>query len=149
MARNVGEVAHDMITLAELQYSLLRLDAIEWLNRSKIAIILLVVGGIVALGTMPVLLATLAYTIFDLTSLPLSASFGIAALTGLLAAGLLGILGYRTLVRAPNVFSRSQNEWSNNLNWVKQSFRHADTDAPHYSATGNGTSQTHPPSRRI
>jgi len=56
----VGEVTHDIVSLAELQFELLRIDCREGLKRLLVPVALLLLAGIVALGTTPIVLILVA-----------------------------------------------------------------------------------------
>ena len=56
----MGELTHDIVSLAELQFELFRIDCREGLKRMLIPVALLLFAGIVAVGTVPIALMFIA-----------------------------------------------------------------------------------------
>ena len=53
VAKGMGELTHDIVSLVELQFELFRVDCREGLRRILIPVVLLLFAGIVAVGTVP------------------------------------------------------------------------------------------------
>ncbi|HUG89712.1 MAG TPA: phage holin family protein [Planctomycetaceae bacterium] len=119
---NVGDFAHDVLTLGELQGRLLLVDLREARNRALRPLVLGVVGVVLLLSSFPVLLLGLAWLI-ALTGLPLWASLLIAAAIGVAVSGVLGWFAWRTIRTTFAVFERSRDEFSQNLTWIKSVLR--------------------------
>ena len=60
VAKGMGELTHDIISLAELQFELFRIDCREGLKRMLVPVAMLLVAGIVAVGTVPIALIFIA-----------------------------------------------------------------------------------------
>jgi len=119
VARSAGELLSDLVTLAELQGRLCMVDAQEGLSRLLWPAIVLAVGIVIALGSVPVALAALALALVEIARVTYAQAFGIALLVGIvLAAGLCGA-GVAALRHWSNVFNRSRTEWRQNLKWGK------------------------------
>ncbi len=136
VARNIGDFAHDVLTLGELQMELLKVDTSDCLARLIKPVILLAVAVVCSLGCVPVALMTLAY-VFVAAGLSMWQAFLCATICGLAIAAMTGWIGWRSLIRSPIDFTRSKNEFASNFQWVKQvvtthrSSRHAPGNPPH------------------
>lgn len=123
VARSTAEFLHDITTLAELQGSLFVVDLKEGVRKLVVSTVLVVLGSILALGTVPILLATVALLITHFTELPLVCTFGIATLIGLVLAALLAIPAMFAIKKNVWMFDRSRDEWLRNLQWAKDAMR--------------------------
>ncbi|QDT50447.1 phage holin family protein [Symmachiella dynata] len=118
VARNVGQFAHDVVSLAELQAELLKVDAEDYLKRTAKPLIALAITLVVALGCVPMALATLALGLVQ-AGLQTWLAFLIATVTGLIIASLSGIAGWLWMGKSFNAFRRSKQEFRSNLTWIK------------------------------
>jgi hypothetical protein len=119
---NVGDFAHDVLTLAELQTRLLLVDVSEARTRALRPLVFGVVGVVLLLASFPVALFGLA-ALLELTGLPAWASLLIAAFIGLAVSGVLGLLAWRTIRTTFAVFNRSRDEFLQNLARIKSTLR--------------------------
>lgn len=120
MTGGISELAHDVVTLAELQLKLMRLDVQESARRMVGPIVGLVVAGVVAMGCVPVLLMGLAYGLAETTTLSLAGGALVAGVIGLLLAGLSAYLAWRRLRCCSVQLDRSRKELTQNVNWIMQ-----------------------------
>lgn len=118
-ARGMGDLAHDIMSLAELQFELFRLDCREALQRIRTPASLLLLAGIVAIGTVPVALILVAEFLTQAAGLSRTAAFSIATLGGFLVAAGLGVVGWSFLRRVARVLERSREELTRNMTWIK------------------------------
>jgi len=117
--RGMGDVAHNVLALSELQAELFRLDAREAVTRLVVPIVLLAAAGAIALETIPVLVLLLAQVLVVAASLPTWLAMLIAVLVGFAAAAIVGFAGWH-LLRAPfRAFQRSRDEFRRNVEWLK------------------------------
>jgi hypothetical protein len=116
----MGELTHDIVSLAELQFELFRNDCREGLNGLLVPVVLLLLAGIVAAGTVPVALILLAELLAQAVGLSRAAAFSVAALGGFIAAATLGVVGWSRIRGAGRVFQRSRQELTRNMTWIKQ-----------------------------
>ena len=119
VAKDMGELTHDMMSLAELQFELVRNDYRAGMKGLLVPIVLLLVAGIVALGTAPIALLLMAEILIQVAGLSRVSALSIAALGGLIVAVVLGVVGWSQLRGVGRVFQRSREEWIRNLNWIK------------------------------
>lgn len=120
MSRNLADLLHDLIALAELQWQLVMVDLEEGRSKSIVPLILLVLGAVLGLSTLPVALLTAGWLLVNLAGMSEHAAFSIVTVSGfLLSAGALWI-GYRLLSNALNVLGRSRSELQENLRWIKR-----------------------------
>ena len=119
VAKDMGELTHDLVSLAELQFELFRNDRRKGLKGLLLPIALLLFAGIVAAGTVPVALMFLAEFLAHAAGLSRAAAFAIAALGGFIVAAALGVTGWSRIHGVARVFQRSREELTRNMNWIK------------------------------
>jgi hypothetical protein len=123
VAKGMGELAHDIVSLAELQLELFRIDCREGLKRMLVPVALLLVAGIVAAGTVPIALILVAEFLVQAAGLSRAAAFAIAALGGFIVAVAMGIVGWSCIRRVVRVFTRSREELTRNMTWIKHALK--------------------------
>ena len=123
VAKGVSELTHDIVSLAELQFELLRIDCREGLQRMLVPVALLLAAGTVAVGTVPIALIFLAEFLVRAAGLSRGSAFSVAALSGLLVAAALGVAGWFYLRRVVRVFERSREELARNMTWIQQALK--------------------------
>ncbi|MCA9154751.1 MAG: phage holin family protein [Planctomycetales bacterium] len=122
--QNVSALAHDLITLCELQFQLLMWDIKDGKSRVVKAAIMLGIAGVLALGALPVLVMASGYGLraaWD--DLPLWAAMLIPAATLICIAGIMAWIGANKISQATDVFQRTQSEMTENVKWVKAALR--------------------------
>ena len=124
VARNVGDLAHDIMELGELQTALLKVDVGQWSRQLTVPLIVLVGAAVLWLGTVPVLLSALAYVLVEFAEWSLALSYLVASLLGLAVGGVGAAFGWLKLRSSVSVFRRSQEEFSHNVRWLKQVLKH-------------------------
>jgi hypothetical protein len=92
-AKDMGELTHDIVSLAELQFELFRIDCREGLKRMLVPVAMLLVAGIVAGGTVPIALIFIAEFLTQAAGLSRAAAFSIVALSGFIVALAMGVVG--------------------------------------------------------
>ena len=123
VAKDVGELTHDIVSLAELQFELFRNDCREGMKGLLIPVALLLLAGIVAAGTVPVALIVIAEILTQTAGLSRAAAFSIAALGGFIVAVAMGVVGWSHIRGVGRVFERSREELARNMSWIKQSLK--------------------------
>ena len=123
VATDVGELTHDMLSLAELQFELFRTDCRAGLKGLLLPITLLLLAVIVAAGAMPVALLFLAEFLAQTAGLSRAAAFAVAVLAGFVAAGALGAVGWARIRGVERVFERSREELNRNMTWIKHALK--------------------------
>ena len=119
LAKGMGELTRDIVLLAALQFDLFRHDCREGFNRLLIPVALLLVAGIVALGTVPIAMILMAEFLAQVAGLSRTSAFSIAALSGFIVAVALGVVGASHIRGVGRVFERSREEWARNRAWIK------------------------------
>jgi hypothetical protein len=119
----MGELAHDIVSLAELQLELFRVDCREGLRQIMIPVALLLFAGVVATGTVPIALILVAEFLTQATSLSRAAAFSIAAMSGVIVALAIGVVGWSYLRGVVRVFERSREELTSNMTWIKHALK--------------------------
>jgi len=118
VARNVSHVAHDIVTLAELQTELLKVDSGQFLDKAAKPILLLGLAAVVALGVVPVALIALAYGVTQ-AGVPLWIAFIISTVCGLLIAAAAGVWGWMQFRQSFKAFVSSREELKSNIAHLK------------------------------
>jgi hypothetical protein len=123
VAKDMGELTHDIVSLAELQFELFRIDCREGLKRMLIPVTMLLFAGIVALGTVPIALILVAEFLVQTAGLSRAAAFSIAAMSGFIVALVMGVVAWSYLRGVVLVFERSREELTRNMTWIKRALR--------------------------
>lgn len=120
MAKGMGQIAQDIVSLAELQIELGKIDAREATRRLVTPVILMVAAVAVALGTIPVALLFVAEALAQIAGLSLWLGLLIATLLGALIAGAVAAVAWRRLRQPIRLFGRSLDELKRNVEWIKR-----------------------------
>ena len=123
VAKGMGELTHDIVSLAELQFELFRIDCREGLRRMLIPVALLLFAGIVAVGTVPVALIFIAEFLEQAAGLSRASAYSIAAMSGFIVAVATGVGGWSYMRGAVRVFERSREELTRNMTWIKHALK--------------------------
>jgi hypothetical protein len=123
VAKDMGELTHDIVSLAELQFELFRIDCREGLKRMLVPVAMLLVAGIVAVGTVPIALIFIAEFLTQAAGLSRAAAFLIVALSGFIVALAIGVAAWRRLRGVVRVFERSREELTRNMTWIKHTLK--------------------------
>jgi len=123
VAKEIGALTHDIVSLAELQFELFSNDCRTGLKELLLPFSLLLFAGIVAVGTVPVALMVIAEILSQAAGLSRAAAFAIAALCGSIVAAALGIAGWSHIRGCGRIFKRSREELARNMNWIKQTLK--------------------------
>lgn len=142
LGENFSRFAHDLTALTELQLRLLAVDVRDAKQKSGAAVSLLLGGVVLMLGCIPVLLLGVAHLLIEFAQWPASAAYACVAVAGLLVGGAVGYGGWRKLMSAAGVLSRSRDELIETLQWIKRALSR---DHSPGSAAAYGTEL--PPSR--
>ena len=119
----MGELTHDIVSLAELQFELFRIDCRDGLKRMLIPVAMLLLAGIVATGTVPISLMLIAEILVQSAGLSRAAAFSIAALGGFIVAAAMGLVGWSYIRGVVRVFERSREELARNMAWIKHALK--------------------------
>jgi len=129
LGHSVGRLGSDVLTLMELQTELLQLDLKQWMSGFVKSMIAISVGLVLALASLPVLMAAFGYFLNDMTSLSLAASMLIAGLTGVVIAAAAVGLGIWLLKREKGMLHRFKTELRHNVRWLRQVLSRPTTSA--------------------
>ena len=123
-SRNMSQLAHDVVELAELQSALVRLEFQGWWKQLVVPCGLLIVSVVIALSCMPVLVLSAAYGLQQVTSLSLALCLLIAGGVGAAIAVVMALVGWSKLKAAQAPLSESRRELSRNIRWIKSVLQH-------------------------
>jgi len=115
----VGELLHDVVSLAELQTQLLAVDARECVQKAQLPLVLVVAGATLALGAIPVLLLSLGEALVLWLSWERAAAYFVAGLIGVIGGAVTIYVGWRQSAAILAVFDRSRAELAENIRWIK------------------------------
>jgi len=125
LRENLSGLAHDAVSLAELQVQLLSVDLREARGGAGRALAAMAVGVILLLGCIPVLMLAGAHALIDVLRWPPWAAYAVVAVvSGVLAAVLLYV-GWSGLFRSFKTIGRSRAEFGETLRWLKNSLKAA------------------------
>lgn len=120
LARDMGEFAYDIFTLAELQAQLFLADVQECGQRARVPVFFLLCGMTLGIACFPIALAGLALSLVQIFELSYATGFLVAAVVGFCLSALLCVIGWFQVRRYVAVLGRSQQELVRNLRWIKK-----------------------------
>jgi hypothetical protein len=123
VANRLGEVTHDIVSLVELQLELFKADCREGSKRMLIPVALLLVEGIVAVGTVPIALILVAEFLAQAAGLSRVAAFALSAIGGFLVAVAMGVAGWFRMRGVVRILERSREELTRNMAWIKHALK--------------------------
>jgi len=113
----------DIMSLAELEFQLFKIDCREGRKQMLIPVAMLLVAGIVAVGTVPIALILIAELLVQSAGLSRAVALSIAVLIGLIVTMGIGVVGWSYLRRVARVFKRSREELNRNMAWIKRTLK--------------------------
>jgi hypothetical protein len=119
VARNTAEFLHDVLTLVELQASLLKIDVRQCLAGLVVPGVALIVGAMLLLSCLPILLASVALLLVETLEWTYAQAFFCSLGIGLLLGGIACLAGAVFVRRSFQHFERSRSEFVQNLSWIK------------------------------
>jgi hypothetical protein len=120
LARDVGEFAQDVLTLAELQAQLFVNDLQECSRRALVPGLVVICGASLGLACFPAALAALALLFIQVFETSYATGFVLAAIVGAMSSVLLCVIGWFQVRKRWAVLRRSQQELVRNLRWIKK-----------------------------
>jgi uncharacterized membrane protein YqjE len=123
VGRSVSGLAHDVITLAELQAQLLAVDLRDSRSRAALPVALLISGVLLALGTVPVLLLGIGWLLVMHAGWTEGTAFLTVGGSAIVLAAAITWIGSQRLRSAITVLTRSCQELSENIQWLKQTLK--------------------------
>ena len=125
---SLAGLAHDALTLAELQVRLLTVDLRDARRTTGSALAGLLAGGVLALGAVPLLLLGAAHALIQFLAWPTAAAYAaVGAVAAAFAASLIWF-GWKAVVHALTTVKRSRSEFTETLRWLKSSLKYGASD---------------------
>ncbi len=124
MGRNVSGLAHDLMTLFELQFQLLRVDLKAGVRRAIVPIAAMAVGAVLIFTALLLLVSAVAMLVQESTDLSAGASFAITGGSAILLAAVMMFAAWLKLRTSFDVLSRSRQEFKENLRSIKSALKH-------------------------
>jgi hypothetical protein len=125
VVESVAGLGGDIASLAELQAKLALADLKVSVGQATVPTVLLASGLLVALSTVPVALVGLAYLVAEATGWRTSLAFLATAAAALVLALVVALVGYLGLTKSFGSFSRSKEELTRNVSWIKTVLLHS------------------------
>jgi hypothetical protein len=138
VARNSAEFVHDVVTLVELQTSLLKVDLQQCLARLIVPGVVVVAGAVIVLSCIPILLAAVGLLMVELFGWSHAQGFFFALGCGLLIGGAASLWAVWRLRSSFDALKRSRDEFLQNVAWVKQVLKRLGTVSPSSNGRWNG-----------
>ncbi len=110
LARDVGEFAHDVLILAELQAQLFVTDLQECSRRALVPGLVLLAGVALGLSCVPFALTALALLLIQVWGTSSATGFLLATIVGAILSALLCVSGWFLVRKRLAVLQRSQQE---------------------------------------
>ena len=120
LTRDVGEFAHDVFALAELQSQLFVADVQECRRQVAVPSLVLLCGVALGFACFPIALAALALLLIQVFEISYAAAFLMAAGAGAVLSAVLCVIGWFQVRERVTVLRRSQQELVRNLRWIKK-----------------------------
>jgi hypothetical protein len=120
---HVADLMHDLMSLGELQMQLLGVDLRDARSRSAIPGLLIALALMIAIASMPVLLIGIGYLLMQSTEVSEGVALVSVALLAFASASLIGLLAWRKFKQALALLTRSQNEFRENIHWIKHALK--------------------------
>lgn len=117
----LGQLAYDIITLAELQTKLVRLDFARCTRRIAIGSACLAIAAVVAVGGVTVLVAGFGYGLVEWLQWPLSVSMATAGVFAAVVSGMIVAMAAAILRPLSSAFHHSGEELKRNVETMKNS----------------------------
>ena len=123
VAKSIGGMFSDFISLTELQLKLLKRDTSETVQRTYISAAFFIAGILILLACLPVGMLGTVYVFSEFFEMDLALAFGVVVALGLVTGLIAASIGFLKLRKAGNIFHRSQTEFSKNVDWLKSSLK--------------------------
>lgn len=120
---NAAEVLHDITELAELQVRLLAADVKSIGYRSWMPLGSLTLGLCMLLGLIPVVLMAIAELLIEFAELSRATALLSVGGLGLLFAGMLIVVGWRTMRKRLCEIENTTTELKRNISWIKKTLK--------------------------
>jgi len=115
----VAAFSVDVIELIELQFHMFVADLREGKSRLRMAVVMLVLGPVIAIAALPSLMWGIAAMLIEWAAWPAPVAYLVVGIVTLLLAGGLTWLGVKRLLASMNTITRSRAELMENISWVK------------------------------
>ncbi|MGE0609710.1 MAG: phage holin family protein [Pirellulales bacterium] len=118
-----SDLAHDLLTLAELQIRLFKIDVQQGLRAAMMPLALFVGGLILGLACLPIGLAAAALGLAYGAGMHLAAAMAVVFAAALVLVAMLVLMGRNRALHLVSMFDRSRYEWQRNVQWLKQTLK--------------------------
>lgn len=122
---NIAEFGNDVATLAELQAKLAVHDAKDCVGKATLPVIMLVVAGALALGSVPIILLGVASLIVRSSTLAPGAAQLLVGVAAVAIAGVTALIAWQSFGASLGSFRRSREELVRNISWIRTVLVHS------------------------
>lgn len=126
MRKSVSALTRNVIELAELQFELFKLDSAKATRKVKATIVFFAIGLALLLASLPVAMMAAGEALVQFQDWSRAAAWAVSAASGLGLCLILLFLAWWKLNQALASWRRSNKELSQNVNWLKCTFRGED-----------------------
>jgi len=123
LRQNLSGLAHDALTLVELQFRLLGVDLRDARRGIGFSLAGMAVGMVLVLGCIPILMLAGAQALVEFLHWPASAAYAAVGVAAAVLAILLLRWGWGGMFRSLQTVERSRAEFSETLRWLKNSLK--------------------------
>lgn len=125
VARDVGQVAHDVVELAELQTALVKTELQGWWKQFVLPGVLFVLATVIACCSLLILIVSAGLKLAEAASLSLPLALFLTACGAAVIALLIAVGGWILVKKAHGPLEASTRELSRNLRWIKSALKDA------------------------
>src|SRR5688572_6887891 len=137
VARDVSQVAHDVVELAELQAALARTELQGWWKQFIMPVVLLLIGAVVAASCILLLMASAALQLSEVAELSVPLSLLLVAVAGIVLTLALSGAAYLLIKKTRGPLQQSKQELTRNLRWIKTALKTSTQPAMGNRASGS------------
>lgn len=123
LRENLSGLAHDALTLAELQIQLLSVDVRDARRGAGLAFAQIMIGVILALGCIPILMLAAAHALIELLDWPAPAAYAAIGVAAACVSAILLRFGWGGILRSLATVQRSRAEFGETMRWLKDSLK--------------------------
>lgn len=116
-------LAHDIVTLADLQLQLFRADGREMARQAAPKLILAGAGLVIAASSLPLLMVGLAYALVESAGFPIWAAMLTSAVIGIIIGAIAVVVGIKRLQPLSGIWQRSTGELRENVEFLKETLK--------------------------
>lgn len=116
----------DVVRMVDLQFQLLSVDVRQFAQESRAASIATVLGGVLAIASVPVLMLGISQFLVEQFDWNQATTYLVVSIAALVVSATTVAWSVSRLLRAGEALDRSRQELSENLRWIRKTLHHED-----------------------